>query len=124
MKEGIIVAGAAAGAAIPLILREYLDQPPSQPPSTAGFDWKKPSALVGIGGGAALTLLGLFGHRWLGDTIATFASAAGPAMIVTGVYSAMFPKVPPTPAARAARLPTIRIAPPETTTSPAGIKTY
>jgi len=90
MREyGVIIAGGAAGAAIPLIIREYVDK--TTPPA-AGFDWKKPSALVGLIGGAAATAIGIFGSRWVGPTISTALVAAGPAMMVTGAYSAMFPK--------------------------------
>lgn len=116
MKEtGIIVAGAAGGAAIPLILREYVDK--AIAPS-ATFDWKKPSALVGIVGGAALTALGLFGYRWVGSTLSTAFSAAGPAMLVSGAYCALFPKGTTTAGLRYTTSPVIKPAP------SAGVVTY
>lgn len=106
MKEtGIIVTGAAAGAAIPLLLREYVDN--KMP--TAGIDWKKPSALVGIVGGVIATALGLFGQKFVGYTAGMALTAAGPAMIVTGAYSALFPKA--APAARAGRTASAKITP-------------
>jgi len=89
MKEGIYVAGAAAGAAIPLILREYVDK---SAPSAVTFDWKKPSVYVGLGGGAVMTLAGLFFGYRLPEIVKDIFISAGPAMMVTGAYSAMFPK--------------------------------
>jgi len=108
MKAGIYVAGSAAGAAIPLILREYVDKP--TPPTTGvTFDWKKPSVYVGLGGGAVMTIAGLFfGHK-LSPLLEDLFISAGPAMMVTGAYSAMFPKSGGS--TTALRAPAFRLAP-------------
>lgn len=105
--EGLIIAGAGVGVAVPLIVREYYDTQKAGTPQAGEFvfDWKRPSALVGLAGGGVLLVLGLFGHRFargLG-TVAPLMVAAGPAMIAAGAYSAMYPKYPTTTARAAAR---------------------
>jgi hypothetical protein len=93
--EGLIVMGGAAGVAIPILVREYIDTTTEKAPDASiTFDWKRPSALVGLIGGSAALVAGLFGGRYIPGGLAPILGAAGAPMIGMGAYSAMNPVYP------------------------------
>lgn len=93
--EGLIVMGGAAGVAIPILVREYVDTTIDKAPDASiTFDWKRPSALVGLAGGAVCLVAGLFGGRYIPGGLAPVLVAAGAPMIGMGAYSAMNPVYP------------------------------
>ena len=118
--EGFIIGGAAAGAAVPLILREYVDKPTSSANIVDQF--KKPSVLVGVGGGLAATIGGVFFGNKLGNWKWPLIAFGAPAL-VSGAYSAMFPKESGGTAGLRARQP-VRITSSGGSSSSGGSKTY
>lgn len=105
--ESILV-GAAGGAMLPLILREYKDKP--APTARLGpfevGDLRRPSVFGSIGLGSIATFFGLMGARGKGplganEPAAHTAAAFGGASIMGGLGSWMFPPEEVAPEARA-----------------------
>lgn len=93
-----IIAGAGVGTATIFLLREHMDEkgsPAAGLPIPEGF--KTYSALVGIIGGTAATVVGglypaLTGKSFFDENINTFLTAAGITLLTGGILSALYPK--------------------------------
>lgn len=116
-EKTIVIVGAATGAAVPLLLREYVDEKhkpalAARLPIPEGF--KNWSALVGtIGGAAALTVGAIYpaitGKTLFSRDVNTFLTAAGASALVTGIICGMFPKS--APAAAGLYVPKVTVVP-------------
>jgi len=99
-EKTIVIVGAASGAAVPLLLREYVDEKhkpalAARLPIPEGF--KNWSAIVGtVGGAAALTVSAIYpaitGKTLFSRDVNTFLIAAGASALTTGIICGMFPK--------------------------------
>lgn len=118
-EKTIVIVGAASGAAIPLLLREYVDEKhkpalAARLPVPEGF--KNWSALVGtIGGAAALTVGAIYpaitGKTLVGRDMNIFLTAAGASALVTGIICGMFPKTGAPSAAAGLYVPKVTVVP-------------